>query len=168
MVWSLQGAPLFCYNYAKKDRKRVLLFSSQRGRNTNTDSKERLQFISRYKRRANLTTRTHIHAGARGTPCTLLKETPKADNPAYHFVVIIFSKHSPGCADKLQSQHSRWAPTLSLPSLLPWNSIFFHSVRLLPHSVSSGRMTGRRRTGGGGERKTRWHSGVKVMTLNVR
>ncbi len=103
-----------------------------------------------------------------GHPVNPLKETLKADVPAYHFVVIIFSKHSPGLADKLQTQHSRWALSLSLPSLLPWNSVFFHSVRLLPHSVSGGRMTGRRRTGGGGERKTRWHSGVKVMTLNVR
>ncbi len=105
-----------------------------------------------------------------GHPKHPLKETLKADVPAYHFVVIIFSKHSPGLADKLQTQHSRWALSLSLslPSLLPWNSVFFLSVRLLPHSVSGGRMTGRRRTGGGGERKTRWHSGVKVMTLNVR
>lgn len=132
MVWSLQGAPLFCYNYAKKDRKRVLLFSSQRGRNTNTDSKERLQFISRYKRRANLTTRTHIHAGTRGTPCTLLKETPEADNPAYHFVVIIFSKHSPGCADKLQSQHSRWA--LSLSSFT--SSLEFHFFPFGPFAAT--------------------------------
>jgi len=67
---------------------------------------------------------THI-AGTRGTPCTLLKETPKADNPAYHFVVIIFSKHSPGCADKLQTQHSRWALSLAL-------SLFLHFFLGIP------------------------------------
>lgn len=138
MVWSLQGAPLFCYNYAKKNRKRVLLFSSQRGRNTNTDLKERLQFISRYKRRTNLTTRTHMHARTHtGHPMHPLKETPKADVSAYHFVVIIFSKHSPGLADKLQTQHSRWA--LSLPSLLSWNSIsFIRSVCCHTLSVVAG------------------------------
>ncbi len=60
-----------------------------------------------------------------GHPKHPLKETLKADVPAYHFVVIIFSKHSPGLADKLQTQHSRWALSLSL-------SLFLHFFLGIP------------------------------------
>lgn len=53
MVWNLRGASLFCHNYAKKDRTRVLRFFCRQ------KVPEMLRFIARYKRKANPT--THIY-----------------------------------------------------------------------------------------------------------
>ncbi len=92
-----------------------------------------------------------------GHPKHPLKETPKADVPAYHFVVIIFSKHSPGLADKLQTQHSRWALSLSLSSFT--SSLEF---RFFPFGPFAATLCQRWQDDGAEENRRRWREENKM------
>ncbi len=154
MVWSLQGTPLFCYNYAKKDRKRVLLFFFTKGVATQTQIQKRGFSSSQGIKRSKLDKHTYTYVHAHGHPSAPSERWCQRRTSRLSLCCDNLSKHSPGL--QINSKHNFKVSSLSL---------FLHvflGIPFFPFSPFAATLCQRWQDDGAEENRRRWREENKM------